>query len=219
MTKLRLLALLAVVTLVLFPAIAFAQGGLEPPCAFHGTVQVNGANVADGTVITAKIGNATITTTTTTTAGKSTYRITIAQPEGVSYSGMTVSFMIGNATVTQTATWQIGGNVLVNLTRGAGPVGPGGGGITQVVVNALAAGSAPTVSYDPTTQILTLGIPAGAAGTAGPVGPVGPAGPAGKSASNVLGIVGIVLAVIAIAIAMIVMMRKPQPAPPPPPKP
>jgi uncharacterized protein YdeI (BOF family) len=147
MTKLRLLALLAVVALVLFPAIAFAQGGLEPPCAFHGTVQVNGANVADGTVISAKLGNDTYTTTTTDSA----YRVVIAQPEGKSYSGLNVSFMIGNATVTQTATWQIGGNVLVNLTRGVAPPIEGGGGITQVVVNALAAGSAPTVSYNPDT--------------------------------------------------------------------
>jgi uncharacterized protein YdeI (BOF family) len=215
MTKLRLLALLAVVALVLFPAIAFAQGGLEPPCAFHGTVQVNGQNVADGTVITAKIGNDTYTTTT----GNSIYRVVIAQPEAKSYSGMAVSFMIGNATVTQTATWQIGGNVLVNLTRGVAPPIEGGGGITQVVVNALAAGSAPTVSYNPDTGILTLGIPAGQTGATGATGAIGAAGPAGKAGSSVLGIVGIVLAVIAIALAVIVMMRKPRPAPPPPPKP
>jgi hypothetical protein len=215
MTKLRLLALLAVVALVLFPAIAFAQGGLEPPCAFHGTVQVNGANVADGTVISAKLGNDTYTTTTTDSA----YRVVIAQPEGKSYSGLNVSFMIGNATVTQTATWQIGGNVLVNLTRGVAPPIEGGGGITQVVVNALAAGSAPTVSYNPDTGILTLGIPAGQTGATGATGSTGAIGPAGKAGSSVLGIVGIVLAVIAIALAVIVMMRKPRPAPPPPPKP
>src|SRR5512136_1197561 len=98
MTKVRLLALLAVVALVLFPAIAFAQGGLQPPCAFHGTVQVNGQNVADGTVITATIGNDTYTATTT----DSTYRVVIAQPEGKSYDGMTVTFMIGSATAGQT---------------------------------------------------------------------------------------------------------------------
>ena len=86
MTKLRLLALLAVVVLVLFPAISFAQGGVQPPCAFHGTVQVNGANVADGTVITATIGNDTYPTTTS----NSIYRISIPQLEGKSYSGMTV---------------------------------------------------------------------------------------------------------------------------------
>jgi len=215
MTKLRLLALLAVVALVLFPAIAFAQGGLEPPCAFHGTVQVNGANVADGTVITATIGNDTYTTTTS----NSTYRITIAQPEGKSYAGLSVAFNIGSAAVTQTGTWTIGGDVALNLTKGTAPSGgTGGGGISTVVVNPLPAGSTPTVSYDATTGTLTLGIPAGATGATGAAGQPGVAGPAGKNASNVLGIIGIVLAVIAIAIAVIVMMRKPQAAPSPPPK-
>jgi hypothetical protein len=203
MTKLRLLALLAVVALVLFPAIAFAQGGLEPPCAFHGTVQVNGQNVADGTVITATIGNETYTATTTDSA----YRVVIAQPEGKSYEGLTVSFKIGAAAVTQTGTWSIGGNVAVNLTSGVGPPIPGGGGITDVKVNALPAGSAPTVSYNAETGVLTLGIPAGAAGATGPAGPAGPQGPAGKSASSVLGIVAIVLAVIAIVIAGVAMLR------------
>jgi hypothetical protein len=203
MTKLRLLALLAVVALVLFPAIAFAQGGLEPPCAFHGTVQVNCVNVADGTVITATIGNDTYTTTTTDSA----YRVVIAQPEGKSYEGLTVSFKIGTAAVTQTGTWTIGGNVAVNLSSGVCPPSGGGGGISQVVVNALPAGSAPTVSYNAETGVLTLGIPAGAAGATGPAGPAGPQGPAGKGASSVIGIIAIVLAVIAIIVAGVAMLR------------
>jgi hypothetical protein len=218
MTKLRLLALLAVVALVLFPAMAFSQGGApQLPCAFHGTVQVNGQNVADGTVITAMIGNATYTTTTPSAAGASTYKIVIAQPAGTNYDGMTVTFKIGNATASQTGTWQMGGNVALNLTKGV-PITPGGqgGGITQVVVNALPAGSAPTVSYNSDTGVLTLGIPAGATGATGATGAIGPQGPTGKSASNVYGIVGIALAVIAIIIAVVVMMRKPQ-APPAPP--
>ncbi len=218
MTKLRLLALLAVVALVLFPALTFAQGGLQPPCAFHGTVQVNGANVADGTVITAMIGNDTYTTTTPSAEGASTYRIVIAQPEGDSYAGLTVTFKIGNATVSQTGTWQMGGNVALNLTKGTSSTGTTGG-ITQVVVTALAAGATPTVSYDSTTGILTLGIPAGATGTTGAAGAAGATGPAGKNASSVLGIVAIVLAVIAIIIGVMVMMRKPQVAPIPPPPP
>jgi hypothetical protein len=216
MTKLRLLALLAVVALVLFPAMAFAQGGApQLPCAFHGTVQVNGQNVADGTVITAMIGNATQATTTT----DSTYRIIIAQPEGMNYDGLTVTFKIGNATATQTGTWQTGSNVALNLTKGTAPSGGTGGAITQVVVNALAAGSAPTVSYNVDTGVLTLGIPAGQTGAQGIQGIQGIQGEAGKAGSSVLGIVGIVLAVIAIALAVMVMMRKPQPAAPPsPPK-
>jgi hypothetical protein len=206
MTKVRLLALLAVVALVLFPAIAFAQGAPQLPCAFHGTVQVNGANVADGTVITATIGNDTYTTTTS----DSTYRVVITQPDGKSYDGLTVTFKIGSDTAKETGTWQMGGNVALNLTKGTAPSTGGGGGITQVVVNALAAGATPTVSYDSTTGILTLGIPAGAKGDTGATGAIGATGPAGKNASSVLGIVAIVLAAIAIIVAVVVMMRKPQ---------
>jgi hypothetical protein len=207
MTKVRLLALLAVVALVLFPALAFAQGAPQLPCAFHGTVQVSGANVADGTVITATIGNDTYTTTTS----DSTYRVVITQPEGKSYDGLTVTFMIGSATASQTGTWQMGDNVALNLTKGTpGVTPPAGGGIGSVVITTLPAGGNATASYDSPTGVLTLGIPAGTTGATGPAGPTGPEGPAGKNASSVIGIIAIVLAIIAIAIGVMVMMRKPQ---------
>ena len=208
MTKVRLLALLAVVALVLFPAIAFAQGGLQPPCAFYGTVQVNGQNVADGTVITATIGNDTYTATT----GNSTYRIVIAQPQGESYDGMTVTFMIGSATASQTGTWSMGGDVALNLTKGVPVITPTGGG---AYITGVQLGN--STSYDSTTGIITIDQSAitGATGPTGATGATGPQGPAGKNASSVIGIVAIVLAVIAILVAVVVMMRKPQaPAPP-----
>jgi hypothetical protein len=210
MTKLRLLALLAVVALVLFPAIAFAQGGLQPPCAFHGTALVNGQNVADGTVITATIGNDTYTATTTTAAGASTYRIVIAQPEGKSYDGLTVTFMIGSATAGQTGTWQMGGNVAINLTKGTPQVTPGGG----TLITGVQLGN--STGYDSVTGIITIDKSAitGAKGDTGATGAVGAQGPAGKSASSVLGLVAIIIAVIALAIGVIVMMRKPQPQKP-----
>jgi len=114
-----LLALLAVVALVLFPAIAFAQGAPQLPCAFHGTVLVNGQNVADGTVITATIWNDMYTTvTTTTSAGASTYSIVIFQPEGADYAGKTVTFTVDNLTADQTAMWQSGYNIALNITVG-----------------------------------------------------------------------------------------------------
>jgi hypothetical protein len=206
MAKVKLLALLAVVALVLFPAIAFAQGAPQLPCAFHGTVQVNGANVADGTVITATIGNDTYTTTTS----DSTYRVVIAQPEGKNYDGLTVTFKIGSDTVTQTGTWSMGGNVAVNLSRGTGPITPGGGGITQVIINTLPAGGNATASFNSDTGVLTLGIPAGAKGATGATGATGAAGADGENASSVIGIVAIIIAIIAVAIAVVVMMRKPQ---------
>jgi len=198
MTKVRLLALLAVVALVLFPAIAFAQGAPQLPCAFHGTVQVNGANVADGTVITATIGNETYTTTTS----NSTYRVVISQPEGKSYDGLTATFKIGSDTAKETGTWQMGGNVALNLTKGTPPITPGGS-----VINGVQLGT--TTGYDPVTGIITIKQSdiTGATGATGPAGPTGPTGPAGKNASSVLGIVAIVLAVIAIIVAGVAMLR------------
>jgi len=206
MTKLRLLALLAVVALVLFPAIAFAQGAPQLPCAFHGTVQVNGANVADGTVITATIGNTTYTATTTTAAGASTYRVVIAQPELKSYEGLTATFKIGSDTAGQTGTWQMGGNVALNLTKGTPVITPGGG----TLITGVQLGN--TTSYNPTTGIITIKQSdiTGAKGATGATGATGAAGAAGKNASSVIGIIAIVIAIIAVAIAGMVMMRKPQ---------
>jgi hypothetical protein len=201
MTKVRLLALLAVVALVLFPALAFAQGAPQLPCAFHGTVQVSGANVADGTVIAATIGNDTYTTTTS----NSTYRVIIAQPEGKSYDGLTATFKIGNDTAKETGTWQMGGNVAVNLTKGTPGTTPPPGGCCITVAK---LGNTTGVS-DGTLTINQNAI-TGPAGATGAIGATGATGPAGKNASSVIGIIAIVLAIIAIAIGVMVMMRKPQ---------
>jgi hypothetical protein len=184
MTKIRLLALLAVVALVLFPAIAFAQGAPQMPCAFGGTVQVNGANVADGTVITATIGNETYTATTT----NSIYRVVIAQPEGKSYEGLTATFMIGSATASQTGTWSMGGNVALDLTQGVPGTTPSNVG--------------PKGDKGDT----------GPAGPDGATGPAGAAGEDGKDASSIIGIIAIVIAVIALLVAAMVMLRKPKAA-------
>jgi len=199
------LALLAVVALVLFPALALAQGGLQPPCAFHGTVQVNGANVADGTVITATIGNDTYTTITPSAYGASTYKIEIAQPELKSYAALPVTFKIGSDPVTQTGTWSMGGNEPVNLIKGTGPITPGGS-----VINGVKLGN--STGYDPVSGFITIKQSdiTGAKGDMGATGQTGPEGPAGKNASSVIGIIAVIIAIIAVAIAGMVMMRKPQ---------
>jgi hypothetical protein len=204
MTKVRLLALLAVVALVLFPAIAFAQGGLQPPCAFHGTALVNGQNVADGTVITATIGNSTYTATTTTAAGASTYRVVIPPPAQGSYDGLTVTFEIGNDTAGQTGTWQMGGNVALNLTKGTPQVTPGG--TCGTCITGVQLGN--TTGYNNgviTIKQSDIAGPKGDTGATGATGATGPAG--GKGASSVIGIIAIVLAVIAICIAGVAMLR------------
>lgn len=214
MTKLRLLALLAVVALVLFPAMALAQGpGL--PCRFHGTVYVDGVEVADGTVITATVEGDTYTTTTPSVYGDSTYWLEIAPDVGVTYTeGAEITFMIGDQAVTQTGTWEAGGNFELNLSIGVGPGPVDGGAITAVVVNTLASGASATASYDAATGVLTLGIPAGPAGAEGPEGPAGadgatgPEGPAGADAPIVIPIIALVLAVVAVVVAIAVMRRK-----------
>ena len=205
MTKLRLLALLAVVALVLFPAIAFAAGPAWP-CGFHGTVQQNGQNVPDGTTITITVGNGSYSTTTTTEAGVSRYGIVITPTGETGYAdGTAVTFKIAGTTVGQ-STWATGENVEVNLSSGT----PTPGGCACITVAQL--GNTTGVS----NGVLTIDQNQikGAAGATGAAGAPGAAGADGKSANNVLGIVGIVLAAIALILVVVVMMRKPQAAPP-----
>jgi hypothetical protein len=209
MTKLRILALLAVVALVLFPAIAVAQNPPPLPCRFHGTVLVNGADAPVGTVIQALIdGNVTKEYTLT---APGTYALIIEEPEVGAYTNKTVSFTVAGSAVTQTGTFESGSNFTVDLTLGEGGGGGTiGGGITKVNVITLPAGANATATYVQATGVLTLGIPQGAAGAAGATGATGATGPAGKSASNVMGIVAIVIAAIALIVAVVVMLRKPQ---------
>ena len=84
MTKFSIIALLVVAMLLLSPAVASAQP--VPPCRFHGTVEVDGAAVDDGTIITATIEGQTFTTTTPSAYGASTFAIMIEQPEGMAFA-------------------------------------------------------------------------------------------------------------------------------------
>ncbi len=211
MTKLRVVVLLAVVALLLFPALVLADTPPEPPCRFYGTVTVDGAAVADGTVITAMIGGDQHTTTTPAEGyATSTYGLKIVPPEGTEYTdGATISFMIGDRTAAQTGTWSVGANVNLDLTSGEGGQTQTGS-ITDVIVTSLAAGSAPTVDWDPVTGVLTIGIPAGATGSAGATGPQGPQGEEGAGAPGgiALPVVALVIAVIAVGVAAMSMRRR-----------
>lgn len=210
MTKVRLLALLAVVALVLFPAMALAQGpGL--PCRFHGTVFVDGQEVPDGTTITATIEGDTYTTTTPSVYGDSTYLLEIAPPAGTTYTeGATVTFAVGDQPAAETGSFEAGGNIELNLGGPGAPV-PGGGAITSVVINTLPAGSAATADYNAATGVLTIGIPEGEQGEQGLPGPQGIQGEQGEPGADApiaLSIVAIVLAVVAIVVAVALMRRK-----------
>ena len=208
MTKLRVVVLLAVVALLLFPALALADTPPEPPCRFYGTVTVDGAAVADGTVITAMIGGDQLTTATPAEGySTSTYAIKIGVDTEYT-EGATVTFMIGDRAAAQTGTWAKGGNIEVNLT--AGQAGPQAGAITDVQVTSLAAGSDPTVDWDPVSGVLTLGIPDGATGPAGAAGADGPQGEEGAGAPGgiALPVVALVIAVIAVGVAVMSMRRR-----------
>ena len=208
MTKLRVVVLLAVVALLLFPALALADTPPEPPCRFYGTVIVDGAAVADGTVITAMIEGDQLTTATPAEGySTSTYAIKIGVDTEYT-EGATVTFMIGDRAAAQTGTWTKGGNVEVNLT--AGQAGPQGGAITDVQVTSLAAGSDPTVDWNPVSGVLTLGIPDGATGPAGAAGADGPQGEEGAGAPGgiALPVVALVIAVIAVGVAVMSMRRR-----------
>ena len=208
MTKLRVVVLLAVVALLLFPALALADTPPEPPCRFYGTVTVDGAAVADGTVITAMIEGDQLTTATPAEGySTSTYAIKIGVDTEYT-EGATVTFMIGDRAAAQTGTWAKGGNIEVNLT--AGQAGPQAGAITDVQVTSLAAGSDPTVDWDPVSGVLTLGIPDGATGPAGAAGAEGPQGEEGAGAPGgiALPVVALVIAVIAVGVAVMSMRRR-----------
>ena len=208
MTKLRVVVLLAVVALLLFPALALADTPPEPPCRFYGTVTVDGAAVADGTVITAMIEGDQLTTATPAEGySTSTYAIKIGVDTEYT-EGATVTFMIGDRAAAQTGTWAKGANIEVNLS--AGQAGPQAGAITDVQVTSLAAGSDPTVDWNPVSGVLTLGIPDGATGPAGAAGADGPQGEEGAGAPGgiALPVVALVIAVIAVGVAVMSMRRR-----------
>ena len=208
MTKLRAVVLLSVVALLLFPTAAFAQNPPELPCRFYGTVALDGADVADGTVIKAVVSGTEFTTTTPAAGyGPSSYAVLIEQPDGATYDGASVTFTIGGQAADQTATWISGGNVNTDVSSGESTT-PTGGGITSVVANSLPAGSAPTASL--VGGQLTLGIPAGAAGADGAAGAAGAAGADGEDASGgvALPVIALVIAIIAVGMAAMGMRRR-----------
>src|SRR5918999_350107 len=150
MTKLRFLALLTVLALVLaLPAVASAQQ--VPPHVFHGTVTVNGLPAPVGTEVIALAGGQPVATDTVDQNGE--YTLLVPQSEGE------ITFRVGTLNAAETSNWEQGGANIVNLTAssfappstegtpGPGAVGPAG--------------------------------PRGEAGPAGEAGPPGEAGPAG----------------------------------------
>jgi hypothetical protein len=176
MTNLKVVVLLAVVALLLFPAMAFAQDmPPERPCRFFGTVQVDGVDVPAGTPIQAIIGGEIVAETTTwiTSEGRSYYGVRITEPEGAEYDGVTVSFTIDGNAAEQTGIWELGENFATDLSIGeAGP----------------SDGKGPKGDK-------------GDKGDPGPQGPKGDKGDPGEPGEDAAG--GIALPVVALVIAII----------------
>jgi len=172
-------------------------------------ITIEGVAAPDDTVVTATIaGDEYSASTPAAGYGAGSYMLEIKPDEGTTYSeGALVTFKIGAAQV-GTESFEAGGNIELNFAIGEGEAE--GGLIKTVTVTTLASGAAATVSYDPDTGVLALGIPAGPAGAAGAAGAQGPQGPAGEDAPGgmALPIVALVLAVIAIGVAVMAMRRK-----------
>ena len=215
MTKLRVLALLTIAALVLFPAVALGQ--LLPPHRFYGTVKVLGAAPAAGTAVTAWIDAAKVAETTTSDALGS-YRLDVEQPEGKAYTGKTVNFQVGTiAGPAGSATWEQGAVTLLNLAAGVAPPPP-----TPIPGPAGPAGPAgppgPAGARGPKGDTGDKGAAgaagsAGAAGVAGATGPAGAAGqpgPQGAPAPVTVLWIALILAVVAIVVAIMSLVKKPK---------
>ncbi len=109
-------ALLTVLALVLVISPTMGSAQATPPYRIHGTVQLDGGNVPDHTIITATIAGETYTVRTPSVYGASTYYFQIDQPTGRNYTKMTITFTISNHNAIQTATWQAGENIVLNLS-------------------------------------------------------------------------------------------------------
>ena len=113
--------LMAGLVLYISPGFALAQD-FQLPCRFHGTVQLDGADVPDGTVITATIQDDTYSTTTPSVYGDSTYLLEIVPHYIVHYAEMTgITFEVDGYATDQTGEWETGGNRDLNLSAAVIP--------------------------------------------------------------------------------------------------
>ena len=103
MTKLKILALIVGMALLLaLPAVASAQGA-PPPTAYGGDAMLDGADAPDGTMVSAMIGDAEVGSTEVMNGD---YALVIMGDS--SYRDQMVSFMIGEYMAAETATYMQG---------------------------------------------------------------------------------------------------------------
>jgi len=133
--KTKNLLLFAMLSFALLSSAAFATPGV--PHQFYGSVAINGASAPDGTVVSAKIGSSTVSTTTTF-GGKYGYSprvFYVDDPNGDRY-GSTIQFYVNDIYTGATAAFSNGKSTQVNLAvtvstpppNNPPPSGGGGGG-------------------------------------------------------------------------------------------
>lgn len=162
----------AVLSLLLFPAIALGQTD-ELPHLFYGSATLDGLNTASGTKVSAKIDGAEVTSAT---YGGTRYVLTVAAPRGQAYKGKTITFVMGSATATQTAIHTPGEVTILNLTassaqpaelshlfQGSGTL-DGVNAATGTKVSAKIDGAeVASATYDGTRYTLSVAAPQGQA--------------------------------------------------------
>ena len=218
MTKIRMLALMAVAALLLiFPAVAMGQQ--IPPHLSAVTANVDGAPASNGTVVTAWIDGSEVG------SGEVTGGVAILIISGdASFTGKTISFKIGDLDAKETDTWEQGGHVNPEITISASSAMEPTVAPTAMMVATAAPVKGDKGDKGDTGSAGATG-PAGAAGgsgaqggagpagadgsagSAGPAGPAGQAGPAGVAGEagggggGAIGVIALILAIVAIVAA------------------
>jgi len=128
-TQSKLIALgLIVVSLLLTSALAVLAGPPPLPSSFYGTVKVDGANVPDGTTVSAWInGQVYAEGNTQTYEGESFYAMNVPGDDPTTpdiieggVEGDSVVFYIGDLEADQTGTWHSGTNQRLDLVAATG---------------------------------------------------------------------------------------------------
>ena len=128
MKKLLVLTTLILTLSILFFNVQPAFAVPPQPSGFYGTVKIDGANVAAGTAVTARISGVTYATSEYLLYnGDTVYSVDVpgedpdtAGTQG-GVAGDTVVFFIGAVQASQTGTWASGTNLTLNLTASTPP--------------------------------------------------------------------------------------------------